>query len=162
MSIREDGQVEVKTPPDSRTGSASVVLDVLAFVRAVVTQIPDPKRDLVHYSGDYSARYRGRVRAAKASEPAAPGELGASAAAGVPEPVTPAEPASPEAKRRSAWARVLAKVFEVDPLLCVTCGTKMKVIAWITDPVVIERIVAHRRKAGLESPFDARGPPASR
>ena len=34
-------------------------------------------------------------------------------------------------------------------------------IAWITDPVVIERIVAHRRKAGLESPFDARGLPAS-
>jgi len=171
VSIRADGQVEVKTPPDPRTGSGCVVLDVLAFVHAVVhavvTQIPDPKRHLVHYSGAYSARFRGRVRAAKANEPGAPGELaapvepGSSAAAGVPEPVTPAEPGSPEAKRRSAWARVLAKVFEVDPLLCARCGTKMKVIAWITDPVVIERIVAHRKRAGLESPFDARGPPAT-
>ena len=37
----------------------------------------------------------------------------------------------------------------------------MMVVAWITDPVVIERIVTHRKKAGLESPFDARGPPTS-
>ena len=35
----------------------------------------------------------------------------------------------------------------------------MKVVAWITDPVVIERILTHRKRAGLESPFDARGPP---
>ena len=37
----------------------------------------------------------------------------------------------------------------------------MSVVAWITDPVVIGRILEHRRKAGLESPFDAREPPAS-
>ena len=29
-------------------------------------------------------------------------------------------------------------------------------IAWITDPAVIERILERRREAGLESPFDAR------
>lgn len=33
------------------------------------------------------------------------------------------------------------------------------IVAWITDPVVIERIVTHRKRAGLESPFYARGPP---
>ena len=76
------------------------------------------------------------------------------------EPVTPAEPGSPEAKRRSAWARVLKKVFEVDPLVCAKCGGEMRVIAWITDRAVIDRILAHRAKAGLASPFEARGPPA--
>jgi hypothetical protein len=35
-------------------------------------------------------------------------------------------------------------------------------IAWITDRAVIDRILEHRAKAGLESPFDARGPPRPR
>lgn len=32
-------------------------------------------------------------------------------------------------------------------------------VARITDPVFIKRILTHRKRAGLESPFDARGPP---
>jgi hypothetical protein len=51
-------------------------------------------------------------------------------------------------------------VFEVDPLLCPKCNVELQVVAWITDPAVIDRILAHRRRAGLESPFDARAPPA--
>ena len=78
-----------------------------------------------------------------------------------PAPVTPAEPGSPEAKRRSAWARVLARVFEAGPSVCPRCSTPIKVIAWITGPVVIERILAHRKRAGIKSPFDARGPPTA-
>ena len=160
VTIREDGQVMVATPPDPQTGSTSVELDPLAFVHVVVTQIPDARRHMVRYSGAYSARFRGRLRAAKgeAGESAA---TGAAAVSTAPEPVRATEPGSPEAKRRSAWARVLQKVFEVDPLLCPKCGTRMTVVAWITDPVVIERMVTHRKKAGLESPFDARGPPTS-
>jgi len=64
------------------------------------------------------------------------------------------------ALRRTAWARVLRKVFEVDPLPCPRCGSRMQGIAWIADRAVIDRILEHRRRAGLESPFDARGPPA--
>ena len=73
-----------------------------------------------------------------------------------------AEPGSPEARRRSArfrpdeGRRVLSKVFEIDPLLRPKCGTPRKVIARVTDPVVVEKILAHRKRAGFESPFDAR------
>ena len=38
----------------------------------------------------------------------------------------------------------------------------MKVIAWITDRAVIDRILAHRAKAGLASPFEARAGPSDR
>ena len=85
-----------------------------------------------------------------------------SAAPSEPAPVPPAEPGSALALRRSAWARVLKKVFEVDPLRCPRCESEMVVIAWITDRAVIDRILEHRTKAGLESPFDARGPPRPR
>ena len=78
-----------------------------------------------------------------------------------PEPVTPAERGSPEAKRRSAWRRLLQKKFEVDPLLCPKCGTEMKVVAFITERATIDRILDHRDEAGLVSPFEPRGPPPS-
>jgi hypothetical protein len=36
----------------------------------------------------------------------------------------------------------------------------MKGIAWITDRAVVDRILAHRAKARLESPFEARAGPS--
>ena len=109
---------------------------------------------MVRYYGSYSHRYRGRARRLKALEGEGP-------AAGEAPRATPAEPGSPTARRRSSWARLLKKVFEVDPLLCPRCRVEMKVVAWITDTEAIDTILSHRRRAGLESPFDARAPPAA-
>ena len=74
---------------------------------------------------------------------------------------SPAPPGSAEALRRQAWARMLRKVFEVDPLRCPRCGTEMEVVAWITKPSVVDAILRHRREHGLVSPFEARAPPAA-
>ena len=108
----------------------------------------------MRYYGAYSHRHRGRARRAKPPE----GEGAGGALACGP---TPAESGSPTARRRSSWARLLKKVFEVDPLLCPRCRVEMKVVAWITVPEAIDTILSHRRRAGLESPFDARAPPAA-
>lgn len=35
---------------------------------------------------------------------------------------------------KRAWARLLARVYEVDPLVCPKCGVKMKAIAVIENP----------------------------
>jgi len=51
---------------------------------------------------------------------------------------------------------MIAKVYEVDPLLC-ECGAQMKVIAFITDHAVIRKILVHVR--GLKEER-GRGPPA--
>ena len=172
VTLREDGKAVLATPPDPHTGACQVALDPLELVHVLVTQIPDAGKHLVRYSGAYRHRFRGRLReieAAKAASVAAQtvkdaeGKDAEGKVASPPpvEPVSPAEPGSAEAKRRSSWAKVLRKVFEVDPRLCPRCKVEMRVIAWITDPVVIGRILEHRRKAGLESPFDARGPPAA-
>ena len=66
----------------------------------------------------------------------------------------PARPGSAEARRRSSWARMLRKVFEVDPLLCPQCGEEMVIVAWITKVDVIDRILRHRREKGVLSPFE--------
>ena len=73
----------------------------------------------------------------------------------------PAEPGSAEALRRSTWARILRKVFEVEPLVCARCGAEMVVVSWITKREVIDRILRHRKERRLASPFDSRAPPAA-
>ena len=47
------------------------------------------------------------------------------------------------ARAKSAWARLIHKVYEVDPLACPKCGTPMHVIALIDDATVIRRILEH-------------------
>jgi hypothetical protein len=50
---------------------------------------------------------------------------------------------------RSAWARLLAKIDEIDALRCSRCGSPMKVLAVITDPSQGRRILLHFIKTGV-------------
>ncbi len=52
---------------------------------------------------------------------------------------------------------MIRKVYEVDPLLCPKCGGTMKVIAFITDYSVVDRIISH-----LKLTFVASKPPPPR
>jgi len=98
--------------------------------------IPDRYEHLVRYVGWYSNRARGeRAKAQKTQDAPA---LGASPI----EPVS--EPASAlAAHARSAWARLIRKVYEADPLECPKCKGPMRIIALIDDPPVVRRILEH-------------------
>jgi len=92
--------------------------------------IPDRFEHLVRYCGWYSTRCRGeRARSA------------------APQNVdhAPEDALALAARARSAWARLIHKVYEVDPLVCARCNGPMKVIALIDDAHVIERILKHLR-----------------
>jgi hypothetical protein len=52
------------------------------------------------------------------------------------------------------WAEMIRKVYEVDPLVCPQCGGTMKVIAFLTDYAVVDRIIDH-----LKLSFVAERPP---
>ena len=51
-----------------------------------------------------------------------------------------------------AWARLFAKVYEVDPFVCPKCGVEMKVIAIIEDADELKRILRHLIKVGRSPP----------
>jgi len=55
------------------------------------------------------------------------------------------------------WAEMIRKVYEVDPLLCSSCGGRMRVISFIEEPKTIDRIISH-----LELTFEAERPPPPR
>ncbi len=172
----EGGRVRVETPPDPWTGRTWLELDELELVHAVCQQVPSRGRHLVHYYGVYANRLRRAFRAARAARAARAGEeapTGGGAEGRTPVKRGPEERA-PEASsgptsraaslKRQAWARLLRKVFEVDPLLCPRCQETMEIVAWILDPKTVDRILSHRRERGLESAFEgppARAPPAA-
>ncbi len=56
--------------------------------------------------------------------------------------VTEEERAASQAAR-AAWAKLIYRVYEVDPLICVRCGNEMRVIAVINDGSVIQQILQH-------------------
>jgi hypothetical protein len=61
-------------------------------------------------------------------------------------------------RARAAWARLIRKVYEADPLQCPKCKGPMRVVALIDDPGVIRHILEH---LGLWAPeASERGPPA--
>jgi len=48
---------------------------------------------------------------------------------------------------RYRWAELLRRIFEVDPLACPQCAAPMRIVAVITDPAVITRILVHRARS---------------
>jgi hypothetical protein len=99
-----------------------------------------------------------QVQAEPASTDAGEGALGA----GNPRP-TQAEPAQPVPPKRPAhylWAVLMARIYEVFPLVCPICGGQMRIIAFITHSADIWHILEH---IGVETEppriTPARGPP---
>jgi len=56
---------------------------------------------------------------------------------------------------RRSWAQLIKRIYEVDPLVCPFCGSKMKVIAFIIEHDVVDAILKHLKRREKEG----RGPP---
>jgi hypothetical protein len=54
----------------------------------------------------------------------------------------------------------MTRILEIDPLLCIRCGARMKIIAFLIEPDVVHKIVRHIENGGGDDPFDPRAPPA--
>jgi zinc transporter ZupT len=58
---------------------------------------------------------------------------------------------------RRSWAQLIKRIYEVDPLVCPSCGAEMKVIAFIIDHAVVDKILRHLKRRDEEG--RGRGPP---
>jgi hypothetical protein len=52
------------------------------------------------------------------------------------------------------WAEMIKKVYEIDPLICPQCGGTMRIVSFIDDYKVIDKIIKH-----LNLTFRAARPP---
>jgi hypothetical protein len=126
-------------------------IDPVEFLARVIMHIPEPRRHLVRYYGWYLNVSRGKRRKAGAENKDA-----VITDAGEPSCAARAEARDARALRRS-WAQLIKRIYEVDPLVCPSCGSEMKVIAFITEHAVVDAILRHlRRRGGGQR---ERGPP---
>jgi hypothetical protein len=82
------------------------------------------------------------------------------ATVGAPSQPEPAQPALPKSQAHYLWAVLIARIYEVFPLLCPICGGQMRIIAFITHSADIRHILDHIG-VDAEPPRikPARGPP---
>jgi hypothetical protein len=112
---------------------------------ALTAPIPPPRLHRHHYHGVLAphAELRARVTAL-GRQTLVVGEDTATIAcpAAVPEAEPRAETDKPLASRYR-WAVLIARIYEVGPLVCPHCGTQMASIAFVTEPAQVSRVLDH-------------------
>jgi len=123
---------------ESKYGKKAAELDPLEWMAAVISHIPDRGAQTIRYLGMYSNAARGRLKK-EDSQPE----------------YHIIEDYSPRGLNRS-WARLIQKIYEVNPLICPACKGKMKIIAFIEDYKVVKKILDH---LGIYKFGNKRAPP---
>lgn len=60
----------------------------------------------------------------------------------------------------SLWAMLIARIYEVLPLVCPQCGGELKIVAFLTETDPIQRILIHIGEPSTSPPIaPARAPP---
>jgi len=137
----EGGEVTYTSDKAAGPTAGCHTFDPLEFIARVVAHIPDKGQVMQRYYGYYSNRSRGQRRKAAEARGASPVD--------VEVPIAETEDFSRrEARRR--WAELLQRIFEVDPLECPACGGRMRIMAFILRPRVIDRILRHLREKGKD------------
>lgn len=112
---------------DAKDGKSSKTYDALDWLAQLVTHIPNRGEQMVRYYGYYSNKSRGmRMKQGIDNE----------------VPALAESDVSPKEFRKS-WARLIQKVYHVDPLLCPKCHGSMRIISFIEDSDVIRKILKH-------------------
>jgi hypothetical protein len=143
LSLRKlvylDGQQAVlyRSRMNPSLGRNFEAMDPLEWLARLSDHIPDPGQHRTLFYAEYSNRARG---SSYPREPAAPSR----------------EEPKPRKRCPPSWARLIAKVYQTDPLMCSRCGQRMSLVAFVTDQIAIRRILDH---LGLTTPQAEKPPP---
>ena len=157
VSLTRDGKILYRAShpnciPFPKTGDKDLargiprnyeIFDPVDFLAEVTQHIPDKGAHLIHYYGWYSNKSRGMQNPARITGNAMPG------------PDT-----SFKRKCRMTWAALIKAIYEVDPLTCPKCGGEMKIVSFITEAAVVQKILRHCRLWKEPLPIPIRPPPA--
>jgi hypothetical protein len=110
-----------------KDGRKENMFDALEWLAAMCSHAPNKWEQMVRYYGYYNNVSRGKRKKENQDE-------------WIPC-ILESDESSKE--RRKNWARLIQKIYEVDPLTCPKCCGKMKVISVIEDQDVIKNILKH-------------------
>jgi hypothetical protein len=141
--IEKDQRLVYRLPKPMPGGQTVLYLTPLEFLDKLAVLIPPPRK--------HRHRYHGVLA------PNAPLRQAVTAYAGLPinaevattdqVPVAEKDPAEAESKpsfhAASLWAMLIARIYEVFPLVCPQCGGELKIVAFLTEVDPIQRILLH-------------------
>jgi hypothetical protein len=150
-----DGRIRLALKSPWSDGTTHLAFEPLEFIGRLTALIPLPRKNLLNYHGVLAPRAAWRSRAvADGRVPC--DDQAAQTRHATTQSSTPAR--SPV--QRSAWATLMQRAFAIDVLACPRCGDRLKLIACITQPRVIRRILQHLGlPADTPEPHPARAPP---
>jgi hypothetical protein len=144
LSITESGKVSYRLKRPWYTGQTEIVLAPLAFLKRLTALIPPPRQHQIRFHGLLAPNANRRADLIGLAT------VDKTDSAPVPEKImetTPPEPTGSSKTcsraRRIAWAALLKHVFQLDLLVCPECQGKRKIIAAVTKPDAIEKILTH-------------------
>ena len=143
----QDGKVLFHTSFNPYFGENLKLFAVTDFIAELTAHIP-PKG--VHYIRRYGL-YSSRTRSRWSRLPHILRLRQKAAEADDQDRCPPARELSPS-RASSTWARLISKVWGEDPFVCPHCGHQMKVLAVITDPLQVDRILRHLVSIGRPPP----------
>ena len=117
----------------------SEILDSMEFLARVLMHVPDLNKPYIRYSGIYSNRTQ-RKPSKDSATTSSPNEI-------------PPSVSNPKLRRR--WANLIRRVYQTEPLICQKCGSNMRILSFITQPRVINKILQHLKNR----PTQTRAPP---
>jgi hypothetical protein len=150
MYIKEKASILYRTKYNDYWKENIKLLKATDFITELTQHIPPKPKHFIWYYGLYSSRTKGKAAKdgslAKFGYKAAPEEKPAHVSD--PEMETVSSKAS-----KQSWARLIQKVYEVDPLICEKCGHEMRVMAIITEPHEVRKILECLKRSHAP-PFD--------
>jgi hypothetical protein len=132
-----DGRLALKFKQRWRDGTSHVVFTPHELIEKLIPLIPRPRSHLVRYHGIFGPAAKDRDKVVPRSGPV---DFGG------PTPVAEARDIDPSRiprLNRLPWAVLLKRVFLVDVLECPKCAGRMKILAVVTAPTTVRRILKH-------------------
>ena len=117
-------------PKPSRTGQTYIQLEPLEFLTRIAAFIPYPRRHRRHYHGAFAPNAPLRKKVTLNAK-----SLRLQTVSGMQDAVEKVEKVS------SKWAKLIARIYEVNPLQCTGCGKNIKIISLVTHREAIWRIL---------------------
>ena len=127
IPVDESADGAAKVIYTAKDGRSRKTFDALDWLAHLVTHVPGRYEQTVRYYGYYSNKSKGLRKKAQADDDI---------------PVIVKNETSSKEWRQN-WARLIQKIYKVNPLICPKCQGEMKIIAFIEDEQVIKKILKH-------------------
>ncbi len=149
LALTGSGHVRYTLKTPYRDGTTHVIFEPEDFIARLAALVPKPRAHLTRYHGVFAPASPDRAKIVPATRGAA---------------VTACAEATVTGRQRGmSWAQRLKRVFAIDIETCRQCGGRLRVIASIEEPAVIERILKHlgREAVPVDPAHPSRAPPRS-